>query len=523
MDFMKALRVLRGKKWTVIAVSLAAFVLVLAAPKPKQIKIAPIYKSKAKVLITPPSSNVRAYGGQAVQAADFSWFSDSNVLSELLKSEELLGRVVESSDANITPDSLAYAINIEPLSRSGRNSVQLFSLSVTDRDPKQAQKLTRLVTEEFVRYVEDLSAREFASTRRFIEELVLEAEGQRERAETSLMGIREKYIAAPSDEDLMMRARTIEARINEMERQISTTKIEVAALQDYQNGRSTSPPWQILSAENGSIAALQQNVATKKLDLVKLQDIYNDSNENVQTAKRQLTTAETLYQSAVDETVESLFKSKSSELQQAVGQRQSLNLELNNLLRARMSEDDRRLTRKYERELQVWEQNHLNLQQQLYQARVVEQSSRRSGAVNVLEQPGVGVVAANPNAPQPVMTQSTKKRAATAIPLCLLLGIAAAFLQEYLSSSTKLRPRVEEALEIPVLAVIPATPSELTVDWESFKRPDSERLAKMELASTRAPGFDERPSKVVAGVQEDSRESREPGSFGDQFRFRNQK
>ena len=35
----------------------------------------------------------------------------------------------------------------------------------------------------------------------------------------------------------------------------------------------------------------------------------------------------------------------------------------------------------------------------------------------------------------------------------------------------RLRPKVEEALEIPVIAVIPSTPSELTVDWERFKRP----------------------------------------------------
>lgn len=517
MDFVKATRILRGKKWTILVVSVAAFILMAAAPKPKVAKVKPIYSSKAKVLMTPPSSNVRAYGGASLQGVgNFSWFADPTILNELIKSEELLGRVIQAADANLTEQQLAYAIEIEPLSR-GQVGVNLFALKVTSGDPKEAQKLTRLVTDEFVRYVEDLSAREFASTRRFIEELVIEAEGRRDSAETALMEIREKYLSLPSEQDLMMQARALEGQINEAERTASAIQVEVAALRDYRSGATSSPPWQVLSSENGSLTKLQDNVAEKKLELVRLQDIYTDSNENVVSAKRQLATAERLYGEAMDETVESLFKTKNSELQAALSQRASLNGELSGLLRSRMAEEDRRLTKKFERELQVWEQNHLNLQQQLYQARVVEQSSRRAGSVSVLEQAGLGVVAYNPNAKQPIV-QSSSKKIVMAIPFCLILGIAAGFLQEYLTSSTKLRPRVEEALELPVLAVIPATPSELTVDWESFKRPNSERLAKMELASPRN-GFESRSTKVPAGKSEDEGGS----SFGDQFRFRNQK
>ena len=164
---------------------------------------------------------------------------------------------------------------------------------------------------------------------------------------------------------------------------------------------------------------------------------------------------------------------------------------------------------------------------------MVEQSSRRQGAVNVLEQPGVGTVAYDPDAARPVIADNSVKRNLMAIPFCLVLGIAAAFVQEYLAGSTKLRPRIEEALELPILAVIPSTPSELTVNWETFKRPGNESLQPLVLASHRGSGFENRKSKSLVGASkieapvlktsEKVKEDSVGGSFGDNFRFRNQK
>lgn len=529
MDFVRALKILQARKWTVIAVTLLGMALVAAAPQAK-VEFVPIYISKAKVLITPPNDSVRAYNGAtAASTVDFSWFSDPAVLTELLRSEELLERVADQSQLNIDKQQLAYSISVEPLSGNmGRGGIRLFNLAVQNSDPLVAQKLTRLVTNEFVKYVEDLSAREFANTRRFIEELVVEAEGRRDEVETALMAVREKYMGAQSDDEIRLQVSNVQSRLNDAERDAIALEGEVSSLKDYLDGVSTNPPWAVISNTEGSVATLNQNVAEKRMELTRLLDIYTDKNENVVRARRQLASAESLLNQQVHDTVESLYKSKASKLAQLRGQRNSLIAEMNNILKGRMTDEDRRLVSKYERELQVWEQNHLNLQQQLYQARVVEQSSRRSGAVNVLEQPGVGVVAPDSPRSGPV-TKSRAKRLASSIPFCLVLGIAAAFAQEYLRSSTKLRPRIEETLELPVLAVIPATSSELTVDWENFKRPGQERIKPLVLASDRKSAFEERrqsagaEATVVSGPSESDPNSDGNSSFGGNFRFRNQK
>lgn len=523
MDFVKAIKVVKARKWTVISVAVLAFCLVAVAPKPKPPEIAPTYTSTAKLLMTPPSSNVRAFGGQSAPV-DFSWFADPDLLTELLRSEELLERISRAANSSVSQQELAYAIQVQPLNQNSRNA-RMFKLSVSSKDPLEAQKLTRLVSDEFVRYVEDLSAKEFSSTRKFIEELVIEAEGRRDEAETALLTVREKYLGAASDENVLMQARSIEGRLNEIVRGESAAQAQVNALGSYLDGSAVNPPWEVISSSSGSLGKLEANVADKKLELAKLRDIYTENNEKVLTAKRQLEDADAMYQSAVRETVESLYKSKNEQFQQMRMERGSLASELNTLLASRMTDDDRRQVSKHQRELDVWEQNHLNLQQQLYQARVMEQSSRRQGSVNVLEKPGVGVVAYDPNAAGKMLapSQGAMKRNFMAIPFCLILGIAAAFVQEYLTSSTKLRPRVEEMLEMPVLAVIPSTPSELTVDWELFKRPQAESIRPLVLA--KQPGlssFEERQRRAVEESGEDST-VKATGSSGGGFRFRNQK
>ena len=203
------------------------------------------------------------------------------------------------------------------------------------------------------------------------------------------------------------------------------------------------------------------------MDLAKKREVYTDDSDVVRAAKKRLQTASALYDESLGEYVQSLYTDKSTHLKQLVKKSQSVSSQLNSLLAQRMTQDDRRELAKLERKRNLWEENHLSLLQQLYQARVVEQASRRAGSVNVLEQPRLGTPIASAN---PVSTPRSKK-IALAIPFCLIMGIGAAFLRDHLYSSLRLRPRIEEALEIPVIAVIPSTPSELTVDWERFKRP----------------------------------------------------
>lgn len=473
MDFRKTLKILKERRWTFLLVTLMGLGFVVATPN-QQITVAPVYNSYAKILLTPSSATVRAYGGNVAAGGDItqSWFADQTILQELLQSEELLSRVTQQSDKQIPWFQLRDQIQLESLSADGRGT-KLFKLGVTDADPKEAQKLTRLVADEFINYVQELSAQEFANTRRFIEELVLEAEQRRISADEALMAVREKYLGQPSDEEIATRVQALETERQELQREIGSIRAEVASISTYTSGNAGSIPWAVRQQASTALGGLESNLAEQKLELAKLKEVYKDDSDVVKAAQARLENAERVYHTGLDEYVSSLQNDKSSRLQTLLASSQSLTTQLNDLLKSKMDQEDRRVVAKLDRERTLWEENHLSLLQQLYQARVVEQSSKRQGSVNILEQPRLGTPIANGSAPA---ATSQTKRLAFAIPFCLLLGAGAAFLRDYLTSSLRLRPRIEEALELPVIAVIPSTPSELTVDWERFKRPLGEAL-----------------------------------------------
>ncbi len=57
-----------------------------------------------------------------------------------------------------------------------------------------------------------------------------------------------------------------------------------------------------------------------------------------------------------------------------------------------------------------------------------------------------------------------------AIPVALLVGFAAVVGMDYLSSSMRLEPRIEEALGLPIIGRIPCQTQILTADWEELKQ-----------------------------------------------------
>ena len=473
MDILKAIKALKRWKLTVLFVSFGAFFLLALAPTPTAPVAIPRYESRAKILLTPPSGGGNAFGSRGGGVGfnpSQSWFADPTILQEVFKSEELLRRVATEAGSKTPWESLRGAIMINPLSHNG-SDVKLFQLSVTTEDPKTSQKISRLITEEFSRYVQEISAKEFASTRKFIEELVAEAEQRRLEAEERLMMVREKYLGAPSDSEVTSQQAALESQRREVGQNIPGLQAELATLETFLNNEGATPPWAVVEKANSTLSSLEAEVAGNRLKLEQAREVYTEENENVVTAKNRLARSERAYQDGLREYAKSLRNNKSQQLQQLISREQSLSGRLNALLSAQMTPGDRREVQKLERELTVWEENQLSLTQQLYQARVEEQSSRRQGSVTVLEQPQPGSPAVVEGATLTRPAPSKVKRLAMGLPLCIFLGLAAAILREYLSTSLKLRPRVEEILEIPVLAVIPSVSTELSVDWEQFKRP----------------------------------------------------
>lgn len=469
MDMLKVLKALKKWRWTFIGVTALSLSLIALAPAGDAQGLEAMmtrYQSEAKILLTPPSGHVNTNSsGVNVDVAN-SWFSDPVVLQELVLSEELLSRVARGAEITQSWDEFRDVVQVEPLSQNHR-SVNLFKLVVTASDPKEAQKLTRILTDEFSNYVQEISAKEFANTRKFIEELVVEAEERRLQAEDNLMAVREKYLGLPTDNEIATKQMDLETRRQNTSQEIPSLQAEVESLRSYLDGTTTNPPWSVLQKSDSSLRTLESAISENRIELEKAREVYTEENSNVITAKNRLERSTQLYEEELRNYVTSLYESKSQELQQKISTERTLASQLNSLLASQMSPEDRREVKKLERELNQWEENHLSLQQQLYQARVVEQGSRRQGAVNVLENPRLGM----PIAMDLPVSASKGKKLLFAIPFCLILGAGAALLREYLTTSMRLRPRIEEILEVPIIAVIPSTSSELTVDWERFKRP----------------------------------------------------
>ncbi len=514
MDILHVIKAVKRYRWIFIGVTLLSLALItFGSPTPAPHQPVTQYMSQAKILLTPPSGNVNAFtGGRSMVGLDMaqSWFADPTVLKELLASEELLRRVASQVSEPVPWESLRGLVQIEPLSMSSRG-VQLFQLSVTSAEPKLAQQISQQITEQFSNYVQEISAREFASTRKFIEELVLEADERRLEVEDKLVAIRELYLDTPSDVQLQTDLAALNSQRQELKVNLPALQAELEGLQGYLTGQTSSPPWSVLQKGDAALTSLESQVTEARIQLEQAREIYTEENDNVVSAKLRLKRSEELYQSGLHEYAKSLYESKAMEMQQIASREQSLTQQLNALLANQMTPEDRRTVQKLERELTVWEENHLALTQQLYQARVVEQSSRRQGSVTVLEQPlpGTPIIAEAPKS----RGLSRNKKLALAIPFCLLLGIGAALLKDYLSTSMKLRPRIEEILELPVIAVIPASPSELVEEWEKFKRPLPDDPGDRTLIPVNGgPGGQESKlrsdSEVVSSIVDDFRRPR---------------
>jgi len=260
-----------------MGVALLALVLVALAPEKKVVDAPTVYESSSKILFTPSSGSVRAYGGTVSAGPDYSqaWFTDETILNEVILSEELLSRVSAASEHQTPWFQLKNQITIEPMSKYGRG-VNLLLLKFQGTDPKETQKLTRLLSDEFANYVQEISAQEYASTRRFIEELVLEAEQRRLSAEEELMTVRERYLGLPTDEEIRNRQQALESQRQEAQREIGALQAEIASIKAYRDGGGNRAPWVVLEQAQGAISGLEQNVADQKLELAKKREVYTD-------------------------------------------------------------------------------------------------------------------------------------------------------------------------------------------------------------------------------------------------------
>ncbi len=489
MDLWKAFRIARHRKWEFLAATLVALVLLGVTAKGS---VAPtVYVSQAKVLLTPPSFVAEK---DTTQGATLKvWFADQNLLKELILSEELMGRVASRLGLADGGRALRERVELRPVSQS-QGQVTLLAIAVSADSGSESKKYTQALVEEFISYVEELSAREFASTRQFLEDLVAEARTNLDNTETSILKWQAEHQAVTVEEALAAladREGSLEAEKSRLQQEVAGLGSELEALRAFVAGRSSTPPWAVLGQERAGLTALQGDVASQRLKLAELRQVFTDESQQIREQAQRLQTVEGIYAKELDSTVRSYVEEKQASLGKATAALQTVNSGLADVRKRRDVGDQRLKLARLQRQLGMYEENYNTLMTQLYRARVAEQGSRRSGAISMLEAPSTGqptVVVERPN---------SLKRIALGFPFCLIFGFTVVLLLDYLATSMRIRPRIEETLNLPVLGTIPRLPDELAEEWEALKS-----TAIRELVAVGSP----------AGVERGDRHGNGPGN-----------
>ena len=143
MDFKQFLLVLR-RRWRTVVVMLLLGLGVAASIS--YFLMTPKYESTAKVIV---SVNV----GSAGEASQAAFFLQNRVQSYagLAQSTELSERVINTLDLDTTAADLSGQISAEVVEETSS-----ISITVSDEDPAEAQKIADVVTSEFQAYAEEI-------------------------------------------------------------------------------------------------------------------------------------------------------------------------------------------------------------------------------------------------------------------------------------------------------------------------------------------------------------------------------
>ena len=460
MDLLSILRSIKERRWLFLGATLLALVFLILAPTDTTI-FTPQYYSTAKVLLTPPTvvaSETR--GTPQVQ----SWFTDEATLKELVGSEELLTRVLNRLQVKDQWTDFRGRIQVQFLTKG--QSVTLFQVSVVASKPEASQQQTLVLVEELIKYVQELSAREYANTRRFLVDLLNEASSQVKKSQQAMLKVKAPPGVSKEGIDPETRRRIdLEGERSKLVTEASGLRAQLAELQGASSGGGL--PWAILEQKNSGLDGLKDTLAKEKAKLQDYEQMYLPNTEEVIAQKARVANAERMYQQDVGHMVSSLVSERQAALSQKEASIKSIDGELSKLQKAQPTSQERWQYAQLERQLAVAQENFLTLSRRLYEAKLNEQLSKRQGAFSILERPQPGAVIVRSNAPK---VRPTWQRYAFGVPFCFLFGLGVVLLQDYLRSSLRLHPRIEEALELPVLGMVPRLPRDLSSRWEAMKK-----------------------------------------------------
>ena len=452
VDIWRSLRLVRAKPWLFLVGALVGFAAVLLAPtlvaKPAQ-----VYRSTAKVLITPNSSG-------SVDPGVKTWFADESTIRVLLSSQDLLDVVLESAGMKISWLELRERVRIEILSKGSQ--VSLLEISLLGSKPEETRVLTQILCEKFIQYVQQLSAAEHDKTVAYMERERRNIEREMARSQKRLLSLNFFPAGSGRADSIDTTWVQLQARRDELEKESALAQAEVEQLEiaassgtdmsaTVQTGPSTNP--------------FQESVAKEQLKLAQLREVFTERSVQVQQQLLKLRKMEAVKSTAFSQQVSARIQAAQNKADKVASLLQETRKRLKQIESKRPGPEKQFEYSNEDRQLQMWQESYLAVTRQLYTARALQQSSRREGAFTIVEKPQLGQLVAGQ-----IVAKSLVGQLAMAVPLALICGVLLVAGSDYLNTSMRLEPRIEEALGLPIIGSIPTLPEDTSSGWDYMKK-----------------------------------------------------
>jgi len=461
MDFWKIYGALKRRIWVVIA----AAVLTTSAAAVGSTFLGTYYRAAATLMPSERALERTPYmGGAASTDSSGQHRSQINNLVALARSRYVAGQVIRKLHLRTTPDRLLQEVSVGPASQSG--NTDLLRLEVTNKNPNDAVRITNAMAQTFVEFYDDLSHRDAARTRKFLED---QAEAARLKLRTKQMAVAQyqrrtgvvsvpdELAAAVSATNAKMQERDqAAAQVAQLTEELRTVDEQIAATPKERTVTE-------MSSNNPVFQQLQADVTRLETQLMQERAIHTDEHPNVKRLQNQLDQARARMEQERGKLVATTRVVDNPRYQDLISRRESLEAARQGAM-AKLNSLQRDLAQRQSklahyngvdlalaalmRDFNLAQDNYAAALQRLDQARADEKVSTNTGAINIVD---LADVADGPIQKGPSRAQLI----ALALVLGLALGAGSVIGLEAIDTTVRSRQDLEGLMELPVTGLIP--------------------------------------------------------------------
>ncbi|MDR7545147.1 MAG: polysaccharide biosynthesis tyrosine autokinase [Armatimonadota bacterium] len=450
MEFWRYYRVLRRRRWIILAAVVACLTVVVVTDRPR----AADYQATATLTIAAPDERRLLFvfaGGGTLDRPDLQ----TALALELIRSRTVAERVVQRLNLDIHPAELQFRIRAEKDRAS-----ELVRVTVTGRTAAEAIVLANAVAEVAAAYHQEVNRREATLAREFVERQIGEVETALRRAEEALLTFRQRNPGLGQAGAQAGRLASLESSLQAVEVDLRQVEARLAAVRRRMAEQDPTRSQQEI-VDNPVARQLRAELVQLEVALTSEMAVHTPEHPTVlqlqakiDAVKRRL--GQELARVVASELVQAnpVYDLLAQSRIALETDRVALQAKREALQRA-LADTRRDLPDAYRRELEhsrlaraveVLSTRYRDLQNRLGEVRIKEQEAQHRGTLTLVDRATTA---------QPAPFRGQRFRLTLAAVLGLLAGVGLSFFLEYLDNTVKTARDAEQLLAMPALATIP--------------------------------------------------------------------